>query len=292
MIPQIEISAKRASLSLPKAMVAGLVWSALTLRRRSFARDARWAVEGLHPPLSVLGAEHVPARGPCLVACNHYSRPGLDAWWVALAISAAVADRRASADASPSAGDPEIHWVMTAAWTFPESAWKRCALTPVTRWAFARVARVYGFVPMPPMPPDPDEVEARAAAVLRTVRLARQIAPRGGMVGLAPEGRDVAGGFGEMPPGVGTFVALLAQAGLPVLPVGVGERPRSNRPGRLCVSCGPLFDPDLSVERERRDEAVAAQVRHAIARQLERIHWSKGRGNGETFALEREKRGF
>lgn len=110
------------------------------------------------------------------------------------------------------AADPEIHWVMTAAWTFAESAWRRRYLTPITRWAFARLVRVYGFVPMPPMPPDPDEVEARAAAVLRTLRLARQIAPLGGVVGLAPEGQDIPGEFGQMSAGVGTFVALLAQA--------------------------------------------------------------------------------
>ena len=142
------------------------------------------------------------------------------------------------------------------------AAWKRRYLTPITRWAFARAARVYGFVPMPPMPPDPDEVEARAAAVLRTVRLAREIAPRGGMIGLAPEGRDVEA-FGAMPPGVGTFVGLLVQAGLPVLPVGVGECE-----GRLCVSFGPLFEPELPKERERRDGAVSEQVARAISAQM------------------------
>ena len=260
MIPQIAIPEKRAAYSLPKAMIGGLVWSAATLRRRSFARDARWAVRGLSPPLLVLGGEHVPPREPCLVVCNHYSRPGFNAWWVALAISAAIADGRALV------ADPEVRWVMTAAWTFPESAWKRRYLTPLTRWAFARVAQAYGFVPMPPMPPDPEEVEARAAAVLRTVRLAREIAPRGGMVGLAPEGRDVAGGFGELPEGVGTFVALLVQAGLPVLPAGVGERD-----GRLCVSFGPLFVPEIPAERGQRDRRVAKQIAEAIRRQLEKL---------------------
>jgi 1-acyl-sn-glycerol-3-phosphate acyltransferase len=272
MIPQIEVPEKADSLALPKALVGGLVWSALALRKRSCARDARWAVRGLRRPLCVLGGEHVPPRGPCLVACNHYNRTGFDAWWVALAISAAIADRREES------ADPEIHWVMTAAWTFPESAWKRRYLTPVTRWAFARVARVYDFVPMPPMPPDPDEVEARAAAVLRTVRMARQIAPRGGMVGLAPEGRDVEGRFGDLPAdnlsvgnlpasnlpaGAGAFIALLVRAGLPVLPVGFGERGR-----QLCVSFGPLFEPEIPVGRELRDAVVAEQVASAIGLQL------------------------
>jgi hypothetical protein len=116
---------------------------------------------------------------------------------------------------------------------------------------------------MPPMPPDPDEVEARAAAVLRTVRLARRIAPVGGMVGLAPEGMDVQGRFGKLPKSVGAFIALLVEAGLPVLPVGVTEQR-----GRLRVSFGPLFVPDTPLSRSERDRAVARQVMTAIARQL------------------------
>lgn len=59
---------------------------------------------GLRPGPEVLGGEHIPPRGPCLVACNHYSRPGFAAWWLALGITAAVAAHRAP-DAAP-----EIHF--------------------------------------------------------------------------------------------------------------------------------------------------------------------------------------
>jgi 1-acyl-sn-glycerol-3-phosphate acyltransferase len=238
---------------LPRSLVTGILWAASTSRRRSFARDARAALAGLQPPLEVTGGENIPARGPLLVACNHYSRPGFDAWWLALAISAAVAARR-----TPDA-DPEVRWVMTAAWTFPESRWKRRFLTPLTKWAFRRVARVYGFVPMPAMPPDPDEVEDRARAVLETVRLAR----RGFSISLAPEGMDTPGGLGEPPEGVGRFLALLVEAGLAVLPVGVSEWG-----GRLRVSFGPVFVPRIPLARKERDRAVARQVMEAIARQL------------------------
>jgi 1-acyl-sn-glycerol-3-phosphate acyltransferase len=274
MIPQIASTEKGAAYRLPRRLVAALVWATLVQRRRSFARDARRAVSALHPPLHVLGAEHIPPRGPCLVACNHYTRPGFDAWWVALALSAAVAARRA-----PEA-DSEIHWVMTAAWTYPQSRWRRRTLTPLTRWAFARVARMYGFVPMPPMPPHPDEVKARAVAVLRTVRLARQIAPQGGMIGLAPEGRDVPGAFGPLPKGAGTFIGLLVGAGLPVLPAGVGECHQADRQaddlqsahqpgaGGLCVSFGPLFQPQIPSDRAKRDAELARQVAATISRQL------------------------
>ena len=242
---------------IPCRLAGGLVWSASVLSPRSFARDAQMAMASVYPTPVVLGCEHIPPRGPCLVTCNHYSRPGLGAWWTVLAIAAAVAARRTS-DA-----DPEIHWVMTAGWTFPESPWRHRALTPLTRWAFARAAHVYGFVTMPPMPPDPREVEQRATAVLRTVRLAHRAALEGGMVGLAPEGRDFPDGLGEPPEGAGEFMALLMRTGLPVLPVGVSEPE-----GRLRVSFGPLFVPDIPPERARRDRTVSRQVMAAIALQL------------------------
>ena len=154
MIPQIPSAEQPGPSRLPRALVARICWAAVALRPRSLAHDAQAAMAGLRPELLVLGGDRSPSSGPCLVTCNHYSRPGFDAWWLALAISAAVAAQREES------ADREIHWVMTAAWTFPESRIKRRILTPLTRWAFARVARVYGFVTMPPMPPHPDEVEA------------------------------------------------------------------------------------------------------------------------------------
>ena len=258
MIPQNAPNEQMCRCRLPRSLLLSALWSAVILRPRSVARDAQRAVRGIDPPLQVRGADNVPPRGPCLVTCNHYTRPGLGAWWIALATSAAVASRRA-----PDA-DPDVHWVMTAAWTFPESRWRRQVLTPATRWAFARAARTYGFVTMPPMPPEPDEVEARATAVLRTVRLARRAAREGGMVGLAPEGMDTPGErLGQPPKGAGSFLTLLVREGLPVLPVGVTEKD-----GRLRVSFGPVFRPEIPARRAERDSTVAQQVMAAIAHQL------------------------
>lgn len=242
---------------LPRRYMPGFVWSALTLRPRSFARDSALAVTGANPPLQVLGANHIPPIGPCLVVCNHYGRPGFATWWLTLSIQAAVAARR-----RPGA-DPQIHWVMTTAWTYPPGSWQDRIVTPLTRWAFSRVAQVYGFVSMPPMPPHPFEVEARAAAVLKTVRLARQAAGNGGMVGLAPQGGDVVTCLAPPPPGAGEFVALLAGAGLPVLPVAVVEHA-----GRLRLSFGPAFVPEIPPRHAGRDELVSDQVMAALARLL------------------------
>jgi 1-acyl-sn-glycerol-3-phosphate acyltransferase len=257
MIPPFPSQRKTIRYRLPRRVTVGFLWAVSTLRPRSLARDAQVALAGLRPALEVGGEENVPARGPVLVTCNHYSRPGFPTWWLALAIAAAVAGRRA-----PDA-DPEVHWVMTAAWTFPESRWRHRLLTPLTKWAFRRVAHVYGFITMPPMPPDPREAEARALAALRTVRLARRMAQQGGMIGLAPEGMDTPEGAGQPPEGAGKFVALLVEAGLPVLPVGVAEPA-----GRLRVSFGPLFVPQIPPDRPERDRAVTRQAMDAIARQL------------------------
>ncbi len=242
----------------PVQTAAALLCSMIVLRPRSFARDACASWSGLHPPPGVSGVEHIPLRGPCLVVCNHYSRPGFAAWWIALAITAALISHRA-----PDAYR-EIHWVMTAAWTFPESPWRHRLLTPLTRRVFARLAQVYGFITMPPMPPAPDEMAARAVAVLKTVRLARQMARQGGMIGLAPEGQDFKGGIGQPPAGAGEFIALLVEAGLaPVLPVGLTERD-----GSLRISFGPSFMPLVPSQRAGRDRAVIKQVMEAIAEQL------------------------
>jgi 1-acyl-sn-glycerol-3-phosphate acyltransferase len=208
--------------------------------------------------MEVMGSAHIPAEGPCLVVCNHYSPLWFPSWWLVLSISAAVVAQR-----TPEA-EREIHWVMAGAWTYPDSPWRRQVLTPATWWAFRRVARVYGFVTMPPMPPDPSEVEARAVAVRQTVRLARRLAPAGGMVGLSPEGQAVREAHVEEPPaGVGEFIALLVRAGLPVLPVGVKEVE-----GRLRLSFGPAFVPEIPAGRGERDRVVARQVMEAIGRQL------------------------
>lgn len=253
---------------LPPRFVPAFAWGVATLRSRSFAQDANLALTGLHPELDIRGKEHIPPEGPCLVTCNHYSRPGFAAWWLAFSISAAVAAQRL-----PTA-DPEIHWVITGAWTFPDSRWKHRFLTPISRWVLDRVARMYGFVSMPPMPPDPGEVGSRARAVRQTLRLARQAARDGDMIGLAPEGRDVGPGLGEPPRGAGVFIGLLVQAGLPVLPVGISEQD-----GRLRLSFGPTYEPSVPhtplgtggvgpAARALRDRVVSQQVMDAIARQL------------------------
>lgn len=252
---------------LPVAVAGALIWAIAVGHRRSFAHDAQRAMQGVSIPPLVLGAEHIPAEGACLVTCNHYTRPGFGAWWIALSIAAAIAKCRAPG--APS----DLHWVMTAVWRYPagdsgrRSDWRRRYVTPLTQWAFARVAQVYDFVTMPPMPPESGEVEARTIAVLRTVRLAQRLVSEGGLLGLVPEGRDTGSLLGTPPEGAGDFIALLVATGMPVLPVGIAPV-GTGANGRLQLSFGAPFVPEIPRRRADRDRAVIGQVMAAIAAQL------------------------
>ena len=91
--------------SLPFRLIPGLIASLLLGHPRSFQADARLCTGRLCPPLSIQGEENIPGSGPCVLTVNHYHRPGFGAWWISLAVSAVV--------------PRELHWVMTAEWTFP-----------------------------------------------------------------------------------------------------------------------------------------------------------------------------
>lgn len=200
----------------------------------------------LQPPLQVIGAEQFPSNGPYLLTTNHYTRPGLGAWWLALAASAAL--------------PVEVHWIVTEAWTYPDALRSRL-FTPLTRWAFRRVAAVYGFTSMPPMPPRPADTLARARAVRQVLAYARRT-PQA-VIGLAPEGGDSPGAvLAAPPPGVGRFISHLAELGLPLLPLGVYEAD-----GRLYLHFGPACPLELPshVAPHELDRQVSQQVMRHIA---------------------------
>ena len=257
MIAQKALAESTPDYRVPVSLWLKLAGSLLAGKPRSVLSDALTAFADGRPKLRLIGIEHIPPSNPCVVACNHNSLTGFAAIWIALGISAAFAGRR------DERAEQDICWVMTAAWTYPGEPLKARLLTPLTRRVFARLARVYGFVNMPPMPPAPHEVQARAAAVLKTVRLARENNEHGVLIGLAPEGRDNGPQMGAFPAGAGEFIGLLVRAGLAVLPAGVYEDGDT-----LVVSFGEAFVPEVPSEKRARDSAVSAQVMAAIRRQL------------------------
>lgn len=230
--------------NLPLGTLLHLAFDMFWLKRRSFHADSLIMARSL--PLSVLGREYIPQKGPALLVMNHYHRPGFQAFWFGLAISAMT--------------PVEIHWTITGAWTEDGTpvSWLRARISPQI---LGRIANVYGFTSMPPMPPRQQEVEARAYAVRRLLRAARQTpAP---VIGLAPEGQDnPAGGLMRPHPGVGRLLAILNQMGYTLIPVGVYEADQA-----LVLNFGKPFHLSLPKEltADQRDELAADQVMEAIA---------------------------
>ncbi len=226
---------------LPLNTLAALAWTVLRRQRRSFRSDAlRWS-RGL--ALEVHGAENIPSAGPGLVVVNHYHRPGFQAMWFALALSAVI--------------PAEMLWTITSAWTDDETPGAR-ERAWMSKHIFPRLAHAYGFISMPPMPPRPFEVAARASAVRALLNAARRRpAP---LLGLAPEGMDNPSGPGlqRLPPGAGRLLAAIHQTGHPIYPVGTFENEQA-----LVLNFGAPFD--LCLQPGSVDPQAAAQVGRAIA---------------------------
>lgn len=223
-----------------------ILWANAFQKRRSFRQDALRVAARLQPALCVLGQEHIPTDGPGLVLCNHYYRPGFEAYWIAFAISAVL--------------PVEVQWVMTMERRY-EHIRLGMARRAVEKVGLRAIARVYDFFSMPAMPPRPDEVEQRAHTVRQIIRRARSAPPA--VIGLAPEGRDILSGtLGEPPPGVGRLIGYLHRLGFTLHPVGVFESE-----GRLCVRFGAPFLLDLpaGATSGQIDRDASAQTMRAIA---------------------------
>ena len=249
---------------IPWPTVLSLSFAILLNQPRSFRHDALTWISRARRPLQVIGRQHIPATGPCLLAFNHYRAPGYEAWYTPLAISTLIPQ--------------EIHWVMAANWTFIEPNGRRhpaqaVLFGPLTRWLFARLACVYGFTAMPAMPPDPREVEARTQAVRQVLDYTHRTAHP--MVGLAPEGGDSPDGALAQPPaGAGRFLIHLSQRLGHILPVGAytdgdGDRVAGDPVG-VVLSFGEPYQLALptGLSADERDHQASRITMQAIARQL------------------------
>lgn len=213
---------------------------------RSFRRDGLMCIEGLKPPLHLYGEENIPQAGPCLITFNHYYRPGFNAWWMALALAAAV--------------PVDIHFTMTGELTWP-GKWYAPVGQAGSRWLLKRFSKIYGFTTMPPMPPREKDVARRARSVRATMTYARGHPQT--VLGLAPEGGDQPGGVLNWPAsGAGRFILLLADLGFPLQPLGIFEEN-----GEFCLHFGSKYQLQMpgNLSADGKDHAVAQSVMFAIA---------------------------
>jgi hypothetical protein len=199
----------------------------------------------IRPAAVVLGDPPTVSSDGLVLAVNHYNRPGFGAWWIALSIAAAM--------------QADMHWMMTAAWVYPDRL-RSWTITPLSRRVLTRVARSYGFTSTPPMPPRPRDDLARAVALRSLLHaLDRSTCP---VLGIAPEGFDSADGSLQRPAaGVGHLFQHLWKRGMKFVPVGVFEEG-----GRLITRFGPPLDATVnSKNADPGAEQILERVMRGIA---------------------------
>jgi hypothetical protein len=214
--------------------------------KRLFKQDAETLVRRHLKGLQVIGLGLCPTQGPFVITVNHFTRPGFGAWWLAFSLSACL--------------PIDVKWIATGALTFPGQAieW---ILYPASSLFMKCIQQVYGLFLMPPMPPRPQDRFERGVAVRSVLHAARTDPTL--VIGLAPEGRDIAGGsLGWPPPGSGRFIYQLNQIGYKIVPVGIFEIP-----GGLRVRFGAAYDirASLTLNSKELDDFVSHLVMSRIA---------------------------
>jgi 1-acyl-sn-glycerol-3-phosphate acyltransferase len=238
---------------MPRRAMVRFARDTIVGRRRSWAGDSRLVLEANPYARTIVGIEHVPTTGPLIIVMNHFNRPGLRPYHCAMVVSAALSERLA--------GRPEVRWAFTS-----EYRDRKIGPVPISpavfRWAFARMARTYDFVPIPRQ----ELLVMNRALALR--RLARRLSQ--GPVGLAPEGLLASDTLVEPPEGNGLFLELLGRGVVPFLPVAAWEDGSA-----LTVRFGEPFylSPPDGLSREERDRLARDQVMIAIGSLMPRRYW-------------------
>ena len=214
---------------------------AVLRRRRRLGPDSRAMLRGAQPRPRVVGIEHVPREGACIVVMNHYERPGLRVWWCAALVGAALASHRG--------GDPPVHWLITDRF----EGFRFAGLPMPDRlmaWLLGKIGGAYGLLLV--ARPD-DEVRSRSSLL----REAREIVRAGSVLGITPEAASGSGPeLAAAWPGSGAALSWLSSGATPLVPVAV----RDDEDGALLATFGAPF----TLERMS-DEEGARAVMGAVA---------------------------
>jgi 1-acyl-sn-glycerol-3-phosphate acyltransferase len=236
-----------SSYDLPVDFVFRVVGALIASSKLDFQAESRLLVERISPPIVYSGLENILETGPFIITPNHYSRSGIRAWWIPIAISACISSN--------------ISWVMTANWT-ANHFWQNGWYPIVTRWLFARIADVFTFSRLPSVAKNQntsDDTDMLVRNFLLSAEKSIKSVDCGKVIlGIAPEGRDVPGGvLGWPPQGSGKLFRYLTRLGYLINPVGVYEDY-----DHLVVQFGERYD--LNYLRMSSKKADDKQIRYSI----------------------------
>jgi 1-acyl-sn-glycerol-3-phosphate acyltransferase len=172
----------------------------------------RSIVARMKPPPLVLGTTNLPESARFILAANHYQRKGLWILHPAAALTHAIRQHYGP-------GDPPVRWVVTANW--PRITVGPFSFRSPGDLVLPRVAEAWSCYPVSFHGTNP----AFTAKNLR--RILRDLPASNRPLGLFPEGvRGSAEQVAAPLPGVERFIALLARAGVPVVPAAISESDR------------------------------------------------------------------
>lgn len=196
-------------------------------RPRSFRDDCELAVRILPRPPVIEGIERIPTSGSFILVANHYQRRDLWIGWEGALLCHALWKARP---------DLVCHWITT------DRAVLDGATVRFSRWAFARVARVWDFVLVtPPEALDAESERSHRHALLASLRKLKRSDGRSVCLCVFPEGMSGGTlGLGVATRGSGRSLLALAATGIPLLPAAVWE----NADGALCARFGHAWRPE------------------------------------------------
>lgn len=196
--------------AVPWGEVIGL-WKPIARgERTNLDRFTAAVVSQMTPPPRVTGIERLPAEPRFLLVANHFQRKGMWILHPAAAITQAVCRHYRGLE-------PGVRWVVTANW--PRWRFGPISMASPGDWILPRVAHALWCYPVPFAGTDPGRTAQSLRRLLRDVRAVRE------PIGLFPEGvAGVAGKLGAPLEGIDRLLGLLGRAGLPLVPVGIGEQ--------------------------------------------------------------------
>lgn len=233
------------NIKIPWKLIFGL--GPHILERKATDVDAFTAAicKSIQPEPLVEGTKNLPENPTFVLAANHYQRNGL---WILFpaAVMTQMISRRYGGTSVP------VRWMVTA-------NWPRLKMGPFTfaspgDMLLPRVADALACYPV-------SFAGSNQAFTARSLRKILREAPRAGRpLGIFPEGvGGSAGVFSKPLPGVERLLAHLAKAGMPVVPVGIGERE-----GRLIFRIGEVIAAGEILGAENSAEMVLNRIRGLV----------------------------